>query len=187
MASIMGLWLPILLSAVVVFIASSVMHMLLTYHRKDFSQLPNEDRVLDAMRGAPAGQYMFPYSTSMKEMSTPAMVEKFKRGPVGMLQLRKTGMPSMGPFLVQWFVFSLVVSLFVAYVCSRTLMAGVDYLGVFRVAGVVAFLGYAGPEATRSIWGGQPWGATLRNYFDGLVYALATAGVFAALWPWRTP
>jgi hypothetical protein len=185
-ATITALWLPILLSAVGVFVVSSVMHMVLTYHRKDFSQVPNEDRVADALRGAPAGQYMFPYSASMKEMGTPAMVEKFKRGPVGILTLRRTGMPSMGPFLVQWFIFSVVVGIFVAYVCSRTLMAGVDYLGVFRVAGVIAFLGYAGPEATRSIWGGQPWGATVRNYVDGVIYALVTAGVFAWLWPWRT-
>ena len=187
MYSIIELWLPILLSAVIVFIASSVMHMVLTYHRKDFSRLPNEDRVADALRDAPPGQYMFPWSSSMKEMATPPMVEKFKRGPIGMLTLRRPGMPTMGPFLVQWFIFSLFVAIFVAYVCSRTLMAGVDYLGVFRIAGVVAFLGFAGPEATRSIWGGQPWGVTIRNYIDGLIYALLVAGVFGWLWPWRTP
>ena len=161
--------------------------MVLTYHRKDFAQLPNEDRVLDTLRGAPPGQYMFPYSASMKEMGSPEMVEKFKRGPVGMMQVRKGGMGSMAGFLVQWFVFLLVVGIFVAYVCSRTLTAGIDYLGVFRIAGVVAFLAYAGPEATRSIWGGQPVAVTVKNYIDGLIYALLTAGVFAWLWPWRTP
>ncbi len=36
MVSIVSLWLPILLSAIVVFILSSVLHMVFTYHNSDF-------------------------------------------------------------------------------------------------------------------------------------------------------
>jgi len=183
MVALMSLWLPILLSAVIVFAASSVMHIVLTYHRKDFSQLPNEDRVADALRGTAPGMYMLPWSASMKDMNTPAMVEKFKRGPIGMVMLRLPGPPGFGKNLVQWFVFSIVVGVFVAYVCGHTIPPGAPYLPVFRVAGTVAFLGYVGAEATKTIWGGQPWGTTVKNYIDGLVYALLTAGVFGWLWP----
>jgi hypothetical protein len=119
----------------------------------------------------------------MKEMGTPAMMEKFKRGPVGMLTALPAGPPTMPKHLTQWFVFCLVVGLFAAYVASRTLGPGAPYLSVFRIAGTVAFLGYAGAEATNAIWRGQPWGTTLRNYLDGLVYGLLTAGVFGWLWP----
>ena len=183
MVSLSSLWLPILLSAVGVFIASSVMHIVLTYHNKDMSQVPNEDRVMDAVRGAAPGVYMFPHAPTFKEGNSPAMKEKRKRGPVGLLTVLPSGDVAMGKALGVWFVFSLGVGVFVAYVLSRTVASGAEYMGVFRLAGTVAFLGYAGCEATRSIWGGQPWANTIRNYIDGLVYALVTAGMFGWLWP----
>ena len=45
-----ALWLPILLSAVIVFIASSIIHMGPFWHRGDYPKLPNEDGVLNALR-----------------------------------------------------------------------------------------------------------------------------------------
>ena len=184
MVSIGSLWLPILLSAVGVFIASSVIHMVLTYHRADVKPLPNEGAV-DGLRGVPPGVYMVPHATSIKEAGTPAMIEKFKRGPVGVLTLRPAGAPGMGKNLAQWFVFSLGVGVFVAYILSRTVASGAEYMGVFRLAGTIAFLGYSFSEATHSIWAGQPWSNTWRHWLDGLIYGLVTAGMFGWLWPGR--
>ncbi len=185
MVAITALWLPILLSAVIVFIASSIIHMVLTYHRTDYGKLPNENRVLDALRGenlAP-GPYLFPHAGTMKNMGTPEMQEKYKRGPVGLLTVLPSGAPTMTKSLVQWFVFSVVVGVFVAYVAGRTLGPGAGYLPVFRVAGTVAFLTYAGSRAVDSIWAGLPWSNTVKNTVDGIVYGLLTAGVFGWLWP----
>ncbi|MGH7538221.1 MAG: hypothetical protein ACREMF_06280 [Gemmatimonadales bacterium] len=185
MVGISALWLPILLSAVIVFVASSVVHMVLTYHRSDYRKLPNENRVLDALRAenlAP-GLYLFPHAATPKEMGTPEMLEKYKRGPVGLLTALPSGPPTMAKNLVQWFVFCLVVGVFVAYVAGRTVGPGTAYLPVFRIAGTVAFLGYAGSRAADSIWSGQPWGNTAKHYVDGIIYALLTAGVFGWLWP----
>lgn len=185
MVTIPALWLPILLSAVGVFVASSLIHMVFKYHRRDYHKVPSEDRVLGALRSeslAP-GVYVFPYAASSAEMSSPEMMEKYKRGPVGMLTMLPSAPPAMPKFLAQWFVYTLVVGVFVAYVASRTLSPGAPYLSVFRIAGTVAFLAYAGEEAVNSIWRGQPWSVTLKNTFDGLVYALLTAGVFGWLWP----
>jgi len=185
MVAITALWLPILLSAVLVFIASSIIHMVLTYHRSDYGKLPNENRVLDALRGenlAP-GSYMFPRAATLKDMGSPEMVEKFKRGPVGLLTMLPSGPPTMTKNLIQWFGFCLVVGVLVAYVAGRTLAPAAGYLPVFRIAGTVAFLGYVGARATDSIWFGQPWGTTAKHYIDGLVYGLLTAGVFGWLWP----
>jgi hypothetical protein len=183
MVSLGSLWLPILLSAVAVFIASSVIHMLLTYHKKDIAPVPNEDRVMDAVRGTPRGVYVFPYAAGMKEMNDPAIQEKYKRGPVAVLTVLPTGPVNMGKILPQWFVLTLVVSLFVAYILSRTVASGAEYLGVFRIAATITFLAYAGAEASHSIWAGQPWSNTLRHFVDALVYGLVSAGVFGALWP----
>jgi hypothetical protein len=141
--------------------------------------------VLESLRRAqvPAGQYSFPCPGSAKEMSSPETLQAFRDGPVGFLVIRRTGAPDMSSSLVQWFAFSVVIGVFVAYLTGRMMGAGADYLAVFRVAGTVSFLGYAATSATDPIWKGGSWSTTARHGFDGLVYALLTAGAFGWLWP----
>ena len=185
MVYLTALWLPILLSAVVVFVASSIIHMVLPYHRSDYKKLPNEENLLDAMRNASVapGTYFFPYVPSHKEMKSAGTIEKYKRGPVGLLTVMPSGPPAMPKFLLKWFIFCLGISVFVAYLTGRTVGAGAEYLAVFRVAGTAGFLGYSAAHATDSIWKGQAWSTTVKHIFDGLVYALLTAGLFGWLWP----
>lgn len=183
MVSLGALWLPIVLAAVFVFIASSIIHMVLKYHNKEVRPLPNEDAVRSVLRGAPPGQYIVPYCPDMKDTEKPEVKQKFVEGPVGLIILRQPGAVSMGPALIQWFVFCLVVSLFTAYVASRTLPAGTEYLGVFRITGTVAFMGYGLANAAGSIWMGKPWSATIKELFDALIYGLVTAGTFGWRWP----
>lgn len=185
MVSIAALWLPILLSAVFVFIVSSVVHMMLGYHRTDFRRLPNEDKMLDSLRSGdiPPGDYLFPRPASHREMSSPEMMEKYKKGPVGVMTLLPSGPPAMGKQLVQWFVFCLVVGIGAAYLTGRALGPEATYLAVFRFAGTSAFYAYAFGRVVESIWMGRAWSTTLKNVFDGLVYALVTAATFAWLWP----
>ena len=185
MVPITALWLPILLSAVIVFVASSIIHMLLPIHKNDYRQLPEEDRVLDTLRAAgvtPGRTYHFPYCTH-KEMKSPAAVERFKRGPIGLLTVIPSGPPVMGKYLGQWFLYCVLIGVFVAYLTGRTLSRDTQYLDVFRVAGTTAFLGYAVAQIQDSIWKGQSWSVTLKHVFDGLVYGLLTAGTFGWLWP----
>jgi hypothetical protein len=185
MVSLSMLWLPILLSAVIVFLASSILHMVLPFHKSDYRQLPEEEKVLDAIRasGATPGRvYFFPFTTH-KEMKSPATMEKFKRGPVGLLTVIRSGPPAMAKGLAQWFLYCLVIGVFVAYLTGRTQIHGTPYLEVFRVAGTTAFLGYAAAQAQDSIWKGQSWGVTFKHVCDGLIYGLLTAGTFGWLWP----
>jgi len=184
MVSLGALWLPILLSAVIVFVASSIMHTLLTYHRSDYWQLPEEEKVLSFLRGIGLrrGTYMFPHCTH-KEMKSPATMEKFKQGPVGIMTILPSGPPAMPKFLVQWFVFCVVISVFVAYITGRTLAPTTDYLHVFRVAGTAGFMAYGLGHLSNGIWKGQTWSATIKEVIDGLIYGLLTAGTFGWLWP----
>jgi hypothetical protein len=184
MVSLTVLWLPILLSAVIVFFASSVMHMLLPYHRGDYRKLPDEDNLLISLRsaGLTRGLYIFPFGTP-KEMKSPAMVEKYKHGPVGMMTVSPSGPPNMPKFLGMWFVYCLIISFFVAYLVGHTVAPGANYLAVFRVAGTAAFLAYGLGQLSNSIWKGQTWGMTIKEVVDGLVYGLLTAGTFGWLWP----
>ena len=184
MVPLTALWLPILLSAVIVFIASSIMHMFLPYHRSDYQRLPEEDKVLSMLRpiGLKRGLYVFPFCTH-KEMNTPAAIEKYNQGPVGMLTMFPSGPPVMPKFLGMWFVYCLLIGFFVAYLTGRTVAPGTPYLAVFRVAGTAAFLAYGVGHLSNSIWAGQPWSVTMKHVLDGLVFGLLTAGTFGWLWP----
>ena len=177
--------LPALLAAVFVFIASSVIHMVLQWHKSEYGKLTNEDEVLAAMRkgGASPGQYMFPYCGDHKQMASEEMQRKFREGPVGMMILRPTGNVQLGPFLAKWFVYTIVVGLLAGYVARSTLKPGEHYLAVFRVVGTVAWLAYSWQSPADSIWKGKPWIATCRDLVDGLIYGALTAGCFAWLWP----
>jgi len=186
MISILSLWLPILLSAVFVFAASSVIHVLLTYHKNDFGKVPNEDAALDALRplNIPPGDYVLPYAGSMDVLKSEEFRAKAEQGPAAFLTVFEPGsMFNEGPRLAQWFTYSVVVSVFAAYLASRMLAPGAEYLAVFRVTGAVAFACYAMAMPQRSIWYKQNWTATLKSMFDGLVYACLTAGAFGWLWP----
>ena len=185
MVSLVSLWLPILLSAVAVFIVSSIIHMFLTYHRADYTDLPNEAEVMDALRpfNIPPGDYVMPRPASAKDMGTPEFIEKLKQGPVAFMTVFPNEPFNMGKQLTQWFLYSVLIGVFAAYLASRTLDAGAEYLTVFRVTGTVAFAGYGLALLQGSIWYGRKWGATLRSAFDALVYALFTAGMFGWLWP----
>ena len=185
MVSPMSLWLPVLVSAVVAFIASSVIHMVLPFHRGDMKGLPNEDGVLDAIRksNVAPGDYVFPYAGSMEAMKDPGFVAKYAKGPVGFLTITPGRPVSMRNELTMWFLYLVLVSFFAAYVARAALEPGEHYLRVFRVTGTVAFVGYSLALFQNSIWYRRNWGATLRSVIDGLVYALLTAGTFGWLWP----
>jgi hypothetical protein len=185
MVSLGALWLPVLLSAVLVFVTSFLVHMVLSYHNSDYKPLPNEDAVRAAIRsGNPSpAQYVIPYCADPKDMQSPEKQQKFIEGPVAVLNLKQPGPPGMGTNLAQWFVFTLVVSFFVAYVAAHTIPAGTPYLEVFRVAGAVGFLAYAAGQFPASIWMGKPWSVAWKEAFDGLLYGLVTAGTFGWLWP----
>ncbi|HLN57788.1 MAG TPA: hypothetical protein VK416_04460 [Thermoanaerobaculia bacterium] len=185
MVPVMSLWLPILLSAVIVFVASSIIHMMLPYHKNDFRKLPNEDGVMDALRrlGVPPADYCFPKPDSAKAMKDPAFREKWSKGPVGLMTVFPSGPPSMAKNLVQWFLYCVVVGIFAAYIAGRALQPGAPYLPVFRFAGCTAFIGYSLALWQNTIWYKRAWTTTLKTNIDGLIYALLTAGTFGWLWP----
>lgn len=185
MVPLMALWMPIVLAAVLVFVASSLLHMVLQYHQNDYGRVPDEDRVMDALRdaGATPGDYIVPRGEGAASMKDPEFMEKWSKGPAAFITVFPSGPPSMGPQLAMWFVYSLIVGVFAGYIAGRALAPGAEYLEVFRFAGTTAFAGYSLALVQNSIWYHRNWGATLKSVFDGLVYALLTAGCFGWLWP----
>jgi hypothetical protein len=177
-----ALWLPIVVSAVIVFVASSIMHAVLHYHEGDCKKLPDEEKAREVLRSATRGLYIIPYATH-KTMKSPEMKAKYEQGPVAMLTVFPTGLPQIPKFMAMWFVYCLIVGFFVAYLAFHTVAQGANYLVVFRVVGTAAFLAYSFAHIGNGIWKGEPWGMVIKEVFDGLVYGLLTAGTFGWLWP----
>lgn len=185
MVGILALWLPILLSAIIVFVVSSIIHMGPLWHRNDYPKVPNEDQVRNALRplAIPPGDYMIPRPTGSEEMRSPEFAEKVRQGPNMVVTVLPNGPWSMKRNLTLWFLYALVVSTFAAYVAGRALPSGSPYLAVFRFVGVTAFIGYSLALWQMSIWYRRAWSITVKATVDGLIYALLMAGTFGWLWP----
>ncbi len=185
MISLDQLWIPIVLSAVLVFAASSLIHMVFKWHNSDYHKLANEDEVRAVIRKAnPApGQYVMPYCADPKEMGKPEMVEKFKEGPDGFLVLMKPAAPSMGKPLALWFLLNVLISLAAGYLASRTVPEGASFLAVCRTVGIVTFLAYAGGSVSQAIWMGKQPSSAAKEVLDAFIYGLLSAVAFGWLWP----
>lgn len=186
MVPITALWLPILLSTVLVFFAGFVLWVLLPHHRSDWTALPDEDAVMDVLReqGAGPGMYHMPHASSADAQKDPAWQEKVRRGPTGFVLLTSPSQVlNMGSTLGQNFLFILLTSVFVAYLSGVTLPAGAEYGAVFQVAGTAAMMTYVLGHIPKAIFWGWGWGPVVKEMGDGVIYGLLTAGAFAGFWP----
>lgn len=182
--SLASLWLPILLSAVVVFVASAIIWMATPLHKHDYKDPGDkEDAILNMVRSAnlKPGMYYVPWCQN-KNQKDPAVIARMKEGPWAMLCVQG-GPPNMGKMLGLWFFHLVIVSLFVAYLASHSLSPGATYLQVFQVVGTAALLAYGGYALPLSIWHGTPWSQLPARLIDGVLYALLTAGIFGWQWP----
>ena len=178
-----ALWLPILLSTVAVYIASSLIWAVIQYHNSDWRKLPDEEGARAALKGVAPGQYSVPHSVDGKARQSEDWRAKYAEGPNILMVVFPSGPLSMGKQLGQWVLYCLVMSTLIAYVAGTALPAGADYMKVFQLVATVAILGYAGYSPAGSIWFGHLWSRTAKDILDGVVYGLLTAGVFGWLWP----
>src|SRR5215471_4817036 len=98
MIGLSALWLPILVSAILVFVASSVIHMLSPWHKSDYPKMPREQEFLDSLRplSIPPGDYMVPRPSTRADLGTPEFKAKVEKGPVTVVTVLPNGPMSMG-------------------------------------------------------------------------------------------
>jgi len=187
MVELSSLWLPIVLSAVTIFIVSAMFWMVFPHHKGDYKKLPNEDGFIGALRpmNIPTGLYAFPHMADCNKMKDdPTIKAKFEDGPLGILHVwSPNAMKNMGSNMALSLVFYLVTSVFVAYVATLALSASANYLDVFQVTGTAAIMAYCFASIPQAIWFGTPLRNVIACVFDGIVYGLLTAGFFGWLWP----
>ena len=186
MNAFLSLWLPILLSAVVVFVISSLIHMVFKWHAGDYSALANEDAVRAAINaGNPKpGRYVVPHCKDMTDMGGEAMKRKYAEGPVGHFTLGPRGQPNMGKYLGQWFLLCLVVSVVAAFVVTQIFGIHPERArAASKLVGAVSFVAYGFGTLQESIWMMRPWSASAKYLLDSALYAVGSALVFYWLWP----
>ena len=179
--TIMSLWLPILVSTAVTFFAGAAIWMAMPWHKKDFAKTPDEEAVRAALQGSAAGHYSVPNVTDPAMFKDPDVQKKLIDGPQAFITVVPSGLPTMGNKLVINAIYNLAVAIVCAYMLSRTVGAGAEYLTVFRVTGTVAFIAYGMAYVQDSIWFGRQWSLTAKTFLDALIYSVLIGGVFGWL------
>ena len=183
MVTIASLWLTILLSAVIVWIASAIVWIALPHHKKDFSKIPNEDAARDALSGIEPGVFMLPYAADQHEFKAPEFLDKLNEGPVGYLTVVPNGPVEMGKKMVMSFFFYLLVGLVVAYLATQAVGAGAEYMDVFQFTSTAAWAIFGLAIIPDAVWFGRPWPQVVKHIFDAFLYGLLLGGVFGWMWP----
>jgi hypothetical protein len=184
MELLIPLWLPILLSTVVVWIISAVVWMALPHHKRDFIALPDEDGFMDAVRksGIKPGNYIFPDFRDPKVMKSEKTQKALNEGPVGHLSVWQTPL-TMGGKMAATFIVYLVVSTLIAYLTRVALPGAAPFAKVFQVAATAGILAYCFSFIPNAVWFGSYKRTIVANVVDGIVYGLITGALFAWLWP----
>jgi hypothetical protein len=179
--SLASLWLPIVVSGIVLFFASWAAWMLLPHHKPEWKGLPNEDGFLSALRSfnIPPGQYTFPHCGSPEQMKSDEFKRRMEAGPVGTITIWKSA-PSMGVNMLCTLLFFTIANLVIAYLAGIALDPGEEFLTVFRFVGTAGILTYGTANILNGIWFGRKMAADIA---DGVAYGLITGLVFALLWP----
>lgn len=185
MNALSAIWLPILLSAVVVFVISSLVHMVFKWHASDYSGFPNEDAVREALRASnpvPGKKHVVPFCADMKEMASDAMKKKYAEGPNAVVVFGPNGQPNMGKHLGLWFLWSLVISIVAAYLASRLIPIH-HARGAAKLVGAVTFIAHGFGTIQETIWMYRSWKSSATYLLDAALYGLGSAVVFLWLWP----
>ena len=177
MQFLVDLWLPIVLSGLAVFMLSAMVWTVFPHHKKEWGGFPNESAVADAVRAAnlAPGLYHFPHAADQQAMGTPEMKAKMEKGPIAFVTILPNGQFAMGPMMAKSVLSSVLIATFTGYVAFHSVMAGAEYLTVFRIVGTVTFMAYAFGTMADSVWFGRPWKSWMLGAGDALMYALVTA------------
>jgi hypothetical protein len=184
MELLIPLWLPILLSAAVIWVISAVVWMALPHHKRDFIGLPDEEGFMEYLRksGIKPGNYVFPDFRKREAMKSPRVEKALNEGPVGHLSVWPTPL-TMGGKMFATFIVYLVVSILIAYLTRVALPGAAPFAKVFQVAGTAGILAYCFSFIPNAVWFGSYKRTIVANFVDGVVYGLITGAIFAWGWP----
>ena len=175
-----SLILPIVLSAVALFIASFLSWMVLQLHKQDWVKLAQEEKFIEAARGCdiPPGSYAFPACGCPEEMKSDEFKKKLEAGPHGIMTV--FGPISMGRNLGLTFVYFLVASFCLAYLTTLAVPPGADFMKVFRFVATAGFMTFYSAIVPHAIWFKC---RIVGHLIESVAFAAIIGAIFAAMWP----
>lgn len=187
MELLLPLWLPILLSAGVIWVMSIIFGMALPHHKQDWIGLGDEDGFMEDLRrrGIKPGNYLFPDFRSSEQLRSEKVERALKEGPVGHLSVWKTPV-TMGDKMVGTLVVHLVVCILIAYLTRIALPAASPpppFAKVFQIAGTAGVLAYSFSFIPNALWFGAYKRTIVASIFDGVLYGVVIGAIFAWRWP----
>lgn len=184
MEFIAKLWLPMLLSAVAVWLWALLACTILALHKKDWKPLPNDDAFANALRplNLLPGVYCFPYFKDFKHFNDPAFQARWNAGPNGIIHVWRASQ-NMGATMLLSFLVYLVASFFIAYAGYAAMGPIVPHSKTFQVIGAMGVLAYSFAGLPNMIWFQANPRAKVTAVIDGIIMGLITGAIFAALWP----
>jgi hypothetical protein len=185
MELLIPLWLPILLSAIAIWVISVIASMALPHHKRDFIDLPGEDGFMDYIRtsGIKPGNYLFPDFRGREAMKSEKVEKALKEGPVGHLSVWRTPL-TMGGKMAATFIVYLVVSTLIVYLTRVAIPGAAPFAKVFQVAATAGILAYCFSFIPNAVWFGSYKRTIVATFIDGIVYGLITGAIFAWRWPY---
>ena len=184
MSELAGLSIPILLSAIAVFVISLAGRLLIGHHKADWNELPEEGDTMEFLRksGIKPGCYIFPLVHSKEHRTDELKEQRLEAGPWGTIHVW-TSQGNLGSRLLQTFTFHLVASFFIAYLGTLAIEPGAGFLKAFQVTGTAGILAYAFGGVPNAIWFSRHVRPAVLDVVDGICFGLITGVVFGLLWP----
>jgi hypothetical protein len=183
MSFVAQLWLPILLSAALLFVLSAASHMVLPWRKGEWGRITDAGALQAAIRDLAPGQYAFPAAPDPKQQMTPEWRARWAQGPSGWLTIAPRAPMQMGRSMALSFLVFLGVAFMIAYAASHALGRAPHYRTVFRLVGTLGTLSFGVGPIFNSIWYHRPWRAYVSDAIDALLFGLVMAGIFGWLWP----
>ena len=178
--SVFELWLPVALSGLATHILSTLAWMAFPHHKPEWKRLPVEDEFQDWLNDQKVApdQYLFPCSHDAYEKKSESVHRK-SGNCQGTLILWKNP-TNMGTAIGLTLAFFFVAAFVIGYLASLALPAGAPFLRVLQFVTTAGLLTHCAGKFPGVFWFRR---RVAMDLVDGVVYAIATGLIFAALWP----
>ena len=182
MSFLAHLWLPIVASAVLLFVLSAASHMALPWRRNEWGRITESEALQASLEGLRPGLYAFPAAPDPKQQMTKEWRDRWAKGPSGWLTIAPRAPVDMGRNMALSVVAYLLVACLAAYVAWHALGPAPHGRAVFRLVGTLGFMSFGVGTVFESIWYHRPWRAYASDALDALLSGLVMAAAFAWLW-----
>ncbi|MBX3390079.1 MAG: hypothetical protein KF691_11585 [Phycisphaeraceae bacterium] len=176
-------WLAIIATPVALWFYGALAWMALPHHKRDLKKLPDDNKVIEFVRGLGLQPGVYSYPNMHCEGEDRERIKKlWETGPMGILSVWSK--VSMGRNMLLTFIVELIAAFLIAYVgVAAGFGRGEPFAKVFQVLGTVGILTFTVGSLPGAIWFQANKSAVVSGIIDGVIMGLITGAIMAWLWP----